>query len=49
MRYIQEHPDSDSEPSSKAYFLLSAIERCSFVVAIFIVIVDRKKRLLILN
>ena len=31
MRGIQEHPDSDSESSSKAYSLLSAIERSSFV------------------
>jgi hypothetical protein len=33
MRDIQEHPDSHSESSSKAYSLLSAIERCSFVAA----------------
>lgn len=34
LREIQEHPDSDSDTSSKAYSLLSAIEKCSFVVTI---------------
>jgi hypothetical protein len=33
LKEIQEHPDSDSETSSKAYSLLTAIEKCSFVAA----------------
>ena len=33
LREVQEHPDSDSESSSKAYSLLSAIEKCTFVAA----------------
>ena len=33
MRESQEHPDSDSKFSSKAYSLLSVIERCSFAGA----------------
>ena len=34
MREIQEHPDSDSKCSGKAFCLLSAIERYSFVAAV---------------
>jgi hypothetical protein len=32
-REIQEHPDSDSESTSKAYSLLSATEKCNFATA----------------